>query len=369
MSTLVAGPSDLVRDALGGDAAALDALVRRHLPAVTAVCRRRLRRSHDVDDAVQEAFARGLRSLDRLEDPERVGAWLCRIAERVSLDLLRAGRAGTVVIDPWLEGPEVADPEHPELIALRREEAKTVHDSLQALSERSSRALWLRDALGAPVSEVASELGVTEGSARVLLCRARQQLRQAWGAVAAFGLLVWGSLVSRAARPRPALAAHLPSLVPAAAVAVASALVPGVAMSGPDAALAPAPPAVVEHVGTDAVAPVDVAPRADASAPAVGAGAAEAGGATSAAAPVIVPDAAPAPPASTTIGAVTVSDSAPQGSQPTTSIGTEPDQRDEEPALDAELFADDVVGSDVALPDVTVPEAPAESTGVEVSLP
>lgn len=199
-------------DALRGDPDALDALLRRHRGAVEAVCFRRLRSRTDAEDAVQETMVRGMRALVHVEDPARLKSYLCRIAERVCLDMLRAG-AQAMPHEPE-ERSDGSD--EPETIALERERARLVHQTLQALSERQATALWMRDALGEPVPAVAERLGVTEGSARVLLTRARAKMRDHWKAVAA---LIPGSGIKL---PATAKILHLgPLAIPAAVPALA----------------------------------------------------------------------------------------------------------------------------------------------------
>lgn len=212
-------------DALLGDQDALDELLRRHRPSVEAVCFRRLRSRTDAEDAVQETMVRGMRSLQHVDDPTRLKSYLCRIAERVCLDMLRAGaKAMPYVVEDVLDSSDGTD--EPETVALERERARLVHETLQALSERQATALWMRDALGEPVPVVAERLGVTEGSARVLLTRARAKMRDGWAKVAA--------LLPGAGVKLPAFAAKTAHLGPIAAVP-ALVIVAAVAVISPTA--------------------------------------------------------------------------------------------------------------------------------------
>ena len=205
-------------DALMGDVDALDALLARHRSAVEAVCFRRLRSRVDAEDAVQETMAKGMRSLEYVEDPSRLRSYLCRIAERVCLDMLRDGaRAMPAVIEDT--APTTATEDNPEEAALDRERAELVHRTLQALNERQATALWMRDAMGESVPTVAEHLGVTEGSARVLLTRARAKMREGWAKVAAIFPAGFGlpGVASKVIAIGPLA---IPVAVPAALVAV-----------------------------------------------------------------------------------------------------------------------------------------------------
>lgn len=113
----------LVRLAREGDEGAFAELVARHRPMVVGVCRRVLGDPGLAEDAAQEAVLLAMVSLDRLERPERFGAWLggiglnvCRrwrrdqAREAWSLAALTGGRAGPDrVPDEPAERAEAAD--------------------------------------------------------------------------------------------------------------------------------------------------------------------------------------------------------------------------------------------------------------------
>ena len=62
------------------DEDAFEALVRRHGPAVLAVCRQVLGNAHDAEDAFQATFLVLLHKARTLSNPEVVGSWLCGTA-------------------------------------------------------------------------------------------------------------------------------------------------------------------------------------------------------------------------------------------------------------------------------------------------
>ncbi len=259
-----------VTAAQAGDAEALERLLRAHLPAITAVCRRRLGRRPEAEDAIQETLERAMRSLGSLRDTARIEPWLCRIAERICLDHLRGQKRHLVALDDQ----ELVDPVSIDELAERWDETRQLHASLERLGERPRRALWMRDALGAPVPIVAAELGVTEGSARVLLARARQQLRAQWAGAAGIIPGIWLRLQGLLAKTAEMLGEHLVTVVPAVVLAggaaVLAPMVPAQALLPAELAsrttvtapAAPAVPAVAPAPVTPAVAPAAAAPVA-----------------------------------------------------------------------------------------------------------
>lgn len=67
------------------DAAAFEALVRRHGPMVLNICRRVLHREHDAEDAFQAAFLALTRKAENFGKRESVDSWLYKVAYRIAL--------------------------------------------------------------------------------------------------------------------------------------------------------------------------------------------------------------------------------------------------------------------------------------------
>ena len=81
--------AELVRAAAEGDQAAWHGLVDRYNGLVWSVARSTGSSTVDASDVVQTTWLRLVEHLDRLQDPERVGAWLATTARRECLRTLR----------------------------------------------------------------------------------------------------------------------------------------------------------------------------------------------------------------------------------------------------------------------------------------
>lgn len=97
--------AELARAAQSGDVTCLGILLERHRAALYALALRMLRRPPDAQDAVHDAFLVALRNIDRLREPETVGAWLRGIVRNVCLRQLRSRRSELFVdeVSPQLE--------------------------------------------------------------------------------------------------------------------------------------------------------------------------------------------------------------------------------------------------------------------------
>lgn len=193
----------LASRAAGGDRDAFEQLFDRHVRHVAAVCRQRLRTQTDIDDAVQETFTRALAHLHQLHDGASFGRWVRSIAVRACTDHHRATMRSVVTPVEELDLTD-ANPQPDELV-VASEHSASVRRSLAQLGPRDAHALWLRHVAGVPVTAVADELGLTPGSARVLLTRARHRLRDVTSLLPALLPLSW----------RQWFRTHLPACTPA----------------------------------------------------------------------------------------------------------------------------------------------------------
>jgi RNA polymerase sigma factor (sigma-70 family) len=172
--------SDLVRHALGGDPAAFTALYRANVGAVTHIVRDTVSDPQAAADLVQETFARALEKLGSLREPERFRPWLMTIARNAVRDRHRSsGRVRVESLDDEAS-PDPADPgPSTEELAELAELADLVTGCVAGLSLRDATAISMLTHLGLTPKEIAPSLGVSAGTAKVIVPRARHRLRDA----------------------------------------------------------------------------------------------------------------------------------------------------------------------------------------------
>lgn len=119
-----------------------------------------------VDDLVQEAYYRLLRSKFASEDSEEVVRYLFRIATNLLRDHWAAAKK---------ERDAPAKSEHP-AAGPSPSTRLDLHSALGTLRPADRELLWLAYAEGYSHAEIAGIAGLKSGSVRVLLFRARERL-------------------------------------------------------------------------------------------------------------------------------------------------------------------------------------------------
>lgn len=137
----------LVGLAAGGDQVAYDALVDRFAGLVWRIARNHRLGRADAADVSQTVWLRLVEQLDRIREPERLGAWLATTARHECLAVLRKGsRSVLVEADAFetstaarLDPSPAADAEHLE----RDERRRAVREAFSTLDDRCRTLLSL----------------------------------------------------------------------------------------------------------------------------------------------------------------------------------------------------------------------------------
>ena len=159
-------------------------LVERYERRVYAVAWSRLGDASLAEDAVQESFLRAYRWLGWLRDPARFAGWVTRIARGVSVNLGIRHRRELRRRERWALDPAVSNSEaaiepaegdpgaaEPEAVAER------IRSALESLPSRHRECLVLHYLEGRSGAAAAAVLGISEGTFKVRLHRARRALR------------------------------------------------------------------------------------------------------------------------------------------------------------------------------------------------
>ena len=173
LPAVIVNESDLPaeRAEAGSREARFAELVKRQSRFVFRVAWTVLRNAHDTEDVVQEAFLKLYRTgaWQRMDD-ER--AFLARTAWRLDVDRVRTNRGRAVAIETR------SDDADPERAAIAANSSAVVQRLIDALPEELRQPLALSAIEELRSGEIAVVMGISEGTVRSRIMRARQILRQ-----------------------------------------------------------------------------------------------------------------------------------------------------------------------------------------------
>lgn len=158
-----------IRLAQQGDRQAFYLLYQQHIGRVYAICLRLLGDRQKAEDGAQEVFIRIWQQLPRYRGDSSFSTWVHSIATRTAVDLWRRDRV-----------PRLVDSDHTEELAGTPPAGDTqyLEQAIRQLPPRA-RAVFVLFALeGYTHQEIASLLGMAEGTSKAQYHRARHLLRE-----------------------------------------------------------------------------------------------------------------------------------------------------------------------------------------------
>jgi RNA polymerase sigma-70 factor (ECF subfamily) len=182
--------AELVRRAKAGELEAFEVLANRHERQVYLLAWRMLRHEQDAQDLTQQTFLDALENLESFRGESSFSTWLLRIATYAALKIIRKRKGLDVVsleaaTEPQPGYDTVPHPEFiadwrqsPELLVQQNETRRLLEAALDRLPEKYRLVFLLRDVEGLSIKETAETLGLTASNVKVLLLRARLQLRE-----------------------------------------------------------------------------------------------------------------------------------------------------------------------------------------------
>jgi len=163
----------LIERARRGDLSAHRALYDAHVDRIYRLTFRLTGAEHLARDVTQDTFVRAFAGIEGFRGDSAFGTWLHQIAVSLSLNEIRRqkrDRARNAPIDEALllsKSAPISDP------ILREKLMHAVND----LPEGCRTVFMMHDAQGYTHQEIAAAMGVTEGTSKAQLARAREKLR------------------------------------------------------------------------------------------------------------------------------------------------------------------------------------------------
>lgn len=169
----------LVREASRGNRTAWNSLVDRFSPSVWAIARGHRLGYADAADVCQTTWLRLVEHLDRIQQPERVGAWLATTARRESLRVIRLAVRQVPTGDEMDDVPD-SSPPPANRNDLASRHVEQILDSLVAQLPVRSQLLLRLLLAETPLSykDISDALDMPIGSIGPTRARALEQLRR-----------------------------------------------------------------------------------------------------------------------------------------------------------------------------------------------
>jgi RNA polymerase sigma-70 factor (ECF subfamily) len=154
-----------------GDERALRELYEAHQPRLRRTLRRAVG-SNDalIEDLVQDTWVKAWPALRSFRGESTLGTWLCRIAINTAISQGRRNRVPTISDPDVLAAAATTVAPNPGLtIDLER--------AVSDLPDGMRTVLWLHDVEGWTHAQIARRVGISEGTSKSQLFKARRKLR------------------------------------------------------------------------------------------------------------------------------------------------------------------------------------------------
>lgn len=171
---------ELLQLAKNGCRDAFGQLVEQYETRVFHQALRMVGSPEDAADITQEVFFKAWRSLPRFQGDSTFSTWLYRLTDNATIDLLRREkkRRGDVALDSVpLDSPLTSDPAPGPHASLEAKELRdAVSCGLKQLSLKHRQVLVLREINGLSYQQIAQLLGLSVGTVKSRIARARLAL-------------------------------------------------------------------------------------------------------------------------------------------------------------------------------------------------
>jgi RNA polymerase sigma-70 factor (ECF subfamily) len=170
--------ADAVRAVRAGDAQAYSTIVKRFQGPLMTLCTALLRNRHAAEELAQDALVRAYERLDLFDARQPMKPWLYKIAYRLAQQRRRAQSRETARQEAavTMTGQNRSDSGPAErLFADERSEMLWEAVSELPMAQRTAVVLYYRENL--TIKEVAKALGVSPGTIKTHLFRARFQIQ------------------------------------------------------------------------------------------------------------------------------------------------------------------------------------------------
>ena len=168
---------ELARRCQNGDASAFEQLYRQHAGRLYNLVYRMAGTAQEADDLLQEVFLHAHRKLGSFRGDSSLGTWLYRLGMNHCLDHLRGRQARIGRATDSLDEEGMAEPVAPAPVVPAVISRMDLERAIARLPDGCRAAFLLHDVEGFDHREVGRILGVSEGTSKSQVHKARMKLR------------------------------------------------------------------------------------------------------------------------------------------------------------------------------------------------
>lgn len=151
--------------------------VTHHGPRVYSLCCRMLKDRTRAEDVMQEAHMKAFERIGELRDPQRMRAWVLRIATSTCLDALRQHRRRGALEDAFADVDTVALATDLLADLASSESKRALEDCLSRMTPAKRAAVLGRYFAEMPYEELSQAIGEAPDTVRIRVMRALPELR------------------------------------------------------------------------------------------------------------------------------------------------------------------------------------------------
>jgi RNA polymerase sigma-70 factor (ECF subfamily) len=172
-----AGDLELARRCRHGDATAFEELYRAHAGRLYNLVFRMIGSAQEAEDLLQEVFLNAYRKLGSFRGDSSLGTWLYRLAVNHCLDVLRGRQSKMARVTDSLDEEGASEPAAIAPMVPTAISRLDLDRAIARLPQGCRAAFILHDVEGFEHNEVAKLLGVSEGTSKSQVHKARMKLR------------------------------------------------------------------------------------------------------------------------------------------------------------------------------------------------
>ena len=180
-AALLTADLELAQRCRQGDASAFEQLYRAHAGRLYTLIIRMVGSAQDAEDVLQDVFLIAHRKLGGFRGDSSLGTWLYRMAVNHCLDVLRSRQARMTKVTASLDDEDATEPAAAMPVVPTAVSRIDLERAIARLPDGCRTAFVLHDVEGFEHNEVARLLGVSEGTSKSQVHKARTKLRAMLG--------------------------------------------------------------------------------------------------------------------------------------------------------------------------------------------